>query len=89
MTELLELALKAHGGLNRWQGFRSVEATFFVGGELLQRKVAGKFQTQPPESEPEPKKSEPVQMTVSTSDQVGSQTPLVDQVSSRATRQIA
>jgi hypothetical protein len=82
MTELLELALKAHGGLNRWQGFRSVEATFFVGGELLQRKVAGKFQTQPPESEP-------VQMTVSTSDQVGSQTPLVDQVSSRATRQIA
>jgi hypothetical protein len=68
MTELLERVLKAHGGLNRWQSFRSIEATFLVGGELLQRKFAESSHSQPPESEP-------VLMTVSTSGQVGSQTP--------------
>ena len=38
MTDLLDAVLAAHGGLERWRQFSSMEATIVTGGELWQIK---------------------------------------------------
>ena len=38
MSELLDLALRAHGGLDRWRKFSKVSATIVSGGGLLPMK---------------------------------------------------
>jgi hypothetical protein len=38
MSELLDLVLRAHGGLDRWNKFNKVSATFVAGGGLLPMK---------------------------------------------------
>ncbi len=38
MNELLDLALRAHGGLEQWQGVRSLDVTFNFSGGLLDLK---------------------------------------------------
>ena len=38
MTQLLDLVLKAHGGIERWRTFDTVRATFLSGGGLLPMK---------------------------------------------------
>jgi hypothetical protein len=35
MSELLDLVLQAHGGLDRWRKFDKVKATIVAGGGLL------------------------------------------------------
>ena len=35
MTELLDLVLQAHGGIERWRMFDTVRATFMSSGGLL------------------------------------------------------
>jgi hypothetical protein len=61
MNELLTSVLEAHGGLERWLSFRTVEATIVSGGELLDRKA--------------PQAPEPRHVTSSTREQVTSITP--------------
>jgi hypothetical protein len=34
-SELLQKALVAHGGLDRWNGFETVQATIITGGQLF------------------------------------------------------
>ena len=38
MTELLDLVLQAHGGIERWRTFDTVRATFVSSGGLLPMK---------------------------------------------------
>jgi hypothetical protein len=38
MSELLDLVLRAHGGLDRWNSFNKVSAKFVAGGGLLPMK---------------------------------------------------
>ena len=38
MSELLDLVLHAHGGLERWRKFNKVSATIVAGGGLLPMK---------------------------------------------------
>src|ERR1700733_14667423 len=38
MNDLLDLVLRAHGGLDRWNKFNKVSATFVTGGGLLPMK---------------------------------------------------
>ena len=38
MGELLDLVLRAHGGLDRWSKFNKVSATIVAGGGLLPMK---------------------------------------------------
>src|ERR1700680_2012471 len=38
MSELLDLVLRAHGGLDRWRKFNKVSATIVAGGGLLPMK---------------------------------------------------
>jgi len=38
MTQLLDLVLEAHGGIQRWRTFETVRATFLSGGGLLPMK---------------------------------------------------
>jgi hypothetical protein len=41
MNKLLELAVAAHGGLDRWHSYRSVSLELSVGGVLWQLKGQG------------------------------------------------
>src|ERR1700687_2768883 len=41
MNELLELAVAAHGGLDRWHSYRSVSLELSVGGVLWELKGQG------------------------------------------------
>lgn len=38
MNDLLELALKGHGGLERWKRIKSIEVTLSISGQLLEAK---------------------------------------------------
>jgi hypothetical protein len=38
MTELLEIALSAHGGLERWKRIKSIEVSLIISGQLLEVK---------------------------------------------------
>src|SRR6202790_905146 len=38
MNELLELALSAHGGLDRWKRIRSIDVSLIISGQLLEVK---------------------------------------------------
>jgi hypothetical protein len=35
MNELLELALSAHGGLERWRRIKSIDVSLIISGQLL------------------------------------------------------
>jgi hypothetical protein len=38
MNKLLELALSAHGGLDRWKRIRSIDVSLIISGQLLEVK---------------------------------------------------
>jgi hypothetical protein len=38
MNELLELAVSAHGGLERWKRIRSIDVSLIISGQLLEVK---------------------------------------------------
>jgi hypothetical protein len=38
MNELLELAVSAHGGLDRWKRVRSIDVSLIISGQLLEVK---------------------------------------------------
>lgn len=38
MNELLELAVSAHGGLDRWKRIRSIDVSLIISGQLLEVK---------------------------------------------------
>jgi hypothetical protein len=61
MNELLASALRAHGGLERWETFGEVVATLVSGGELFDRKA--------------PQSPEPRRVTVGTKGQTSLITP--------------
>lgn len=61
MSELLNSILDAHGGLEQWRKFKTVEATIVSGGELLETKA--------------PQAPEPRHVTVSIHEQATSVTP--------------
>jgi hypothetical protein len=60
--ELLQKALVAHGGLDRWNGFETVQATIITGGQLFGMKGT-------------PQDSTPRRMTVATKREWASVTP--------------
>jgi hypothetical protein len=61
-SELLQKALVAHGGLDRWNGFETVQATIITGGQLFGIKGT-------------PQDSTPRRMTVATKREWASVTP--------------
>ena len=60
--ELLQAALVAHGGLDRWNAFETVQATIITGGQLFGMKGT-------------PQDSTPRRMTVATKREWASVTP--------------